>query len=393
MSQTQIPEFPKLYINNKKKIYEWSIKIVPKDNNIFTIVTSHGEKDGKIVTHEKDITEGKVKRSVLEQTIQEVKRKWDNKKEKELYSEDLDISNNSDNLKDVVVRPMLANTFSFDVYKSKSRAFKISFPAYIQKKYDGIRCISYLKDDKVILESRKGVKFQNFNLLKEQLYVLFKKLPKNFYFDGELYTDKLDFEVISGLIRLHEKKITPKDASLIDNIEYHIYDFVNLNDESLIYKDRYHYLTNFLSSNINSNSLYKQVDTILIDKLDDIKTYHDNFVKDGYEGIMIRDPNGIYETNKRSKYLQKFKEFLEEEFKIVGFHEGSGDEKGSIIWNCITKDNQEFSVRPKGTFESRKKLFDNGNEYIGKLLTVIFQEYSADGIPRFPVGKGIRDIY
>ena len=103
--------------------------------------------------------------------------------------------------------------------------------------------------------------------------------------------------------------------------------------------------------------------------------------------------NGIYEVNKRSKYLQKFKEFLEEEFKIVGFHEGSSDEKGSVVWNCVTKDNQEFSVRPKGTFESRKKLFDEGDKYIGKQLTVIFQEYSTEGIPRFPVGKAIRDIY
>ena len=40
-----------------------------------------------------------------------------------------------------------------------------------------------------------------------------------------------------------------------------------------------------------------------------------------------------------------------------------------------------------------RELYDNGNKYIGSLLTVIFQEYTNDGIPRFPVGKGIRDIY
>jgi hypothetical protein len=118
-----VPEFPKLYIDNKKKIYEWSIKIVPKDNNVFSIVTMHGQKNGKMVIHEKDIDEGKGKRSVLEQTLQEVKRKWDNKKEKELYVENLEID--SELSKKVVVRPMLANTFSFDTYNSKSRAFKI----------------------------------------------------------------------------------------------------------------------------------------------------------------------------------------------------------------------------------------------------------------------------
>ena len=208
-----------------------------------------------------------------------------------------------------------------------------------------------------------------------------------------MYTDKLDFETISGLIRMHEKKITKNDVDLINKIEYHIYDYIDLNNPSVIYKDRYLHLNELLTANIKPDSLFQKVDTILVNDLNDIKKYHDNFVKDGYEGIMIRDQNGVYEINKRSKYLQKFKEFLEEEFEIVGFHEGSGDEKGSVVWNCITKDKQEFSVRPKGTFESRKQLYDEGDKYIGKLLTVIFQEYSTDGIPRFPVGKGIRDIY
>jgi ATP-dependent DNA ligase len=385
-----IPEFPKLYID-KKKIYEWYIKIIQKEDNVFTIITSHGVKDGKMVIHKKDITEGKAKRSVLDQIIQEVQRKWDNKKEKELYCEKIDL--NTELSKKVVVRPMLSKTFSFDTYKSKSRSFKILFPLYIQKKYDGIRCISYLKNDKVVLESRKGIEFQNFGVLKDQLYELFKKLPKNFYFDGELYTDKLNFEVISGLIRLHEKKINSKDLDSINKIEYHIYDFIDLDNENIVFKNRYTFLMDFLSKNTNNESLFKEVDTILVEKLDDVKIYHDNFVKDGYEGIMIRDINGIYEINKRSKYLQKFKEFIEEEFEIIGFHEGSSDEKGSIIWECITKDNQKFSVRPKGTFESRKTLFYEGNKYIGKLLTVIFQEYSSEGVPRFPVGKDIRDIY
>ena len=383
-----IPEFPKLLkINNNQKISEWEIKIVKKDN-FYTIITSHGEENGKKIYHEKDIMEGKVKRSVLEQAIQDAKRKWENKKEKELYAEVL-----TNNLKSIIVRPMLSNTFSFDLYTTKNRSFKISFPTYIQRKYDGIRCISYLKDDNVIIESRKGIPFQNFLLLKDELKSILSKLPPNFYLDGELYTNSLDFETISGLIRLHEKKITENDIQLINKIEYHLYDFVDLNKKELKYKERLNILNNLINESNLSLSKCKKVDTFLANELNDVKKYHDDFVNEGYEGIMIRDMDGIYEINKRSKYLQKFKEFMEEEFKIIGFHEGTGDEKGSVIWDCITKDGKFFAVRPKGTFESRKKLFDEGNNHIGKLLTVIFQEYSADNIPRFPVGKGIRDIY
>ena len=35
----------------------------------------------------------------------------------------------------------------------------------------------------------------------------------------------------------------------------------------------------------------------------------------------------------------------------------------------------------------------DGKEYIGKMLTVKFFSYTKDGVPRFPKGKDIRDIY
>jgi DNA ligase-1 len=379
----EITTFNKLF----KEKNQWEIKIEKKDD-IYIIITTHGKIDGKLISHNTEITKGKAKKTILEQATQEAHKKWLNKKEKELYSENVGTILE---MTDIKVRPMLANTFSFDIYKTKNRSYKPTFPVAIQKKYDGIRCISYMKNDEVIIESRKGIPFQNFKLLKEELKKLFKKLPDNFYFDGELYTDKLDFEIISGLIRLHEKKCSIEDIELINMINYHIYDFVDVNNLTQIYKERHLYLNDFFKNNKTSKCI--NVNTIIIDELSDIKKYHDDFVKDGFEGIMIRDMNGVYEINKRSKYLQKFKEFMEEEFKIVGFHEGSGDEKGSVIWECITKDEKTFSVRPKGTFEFRKKLFELGDQNIGKLLTVIFQEYSSDNIPRFPVGKGIRDIY
>ena len=392
---TTIPDFPTLYNNKNKKVYEWSIKIEYAENDSYNITVTHGEKEGKKIKHVKTISEGKASRSALEQAILESSRKWINKKDKELYVENISgkksLTDSKAGSSNIIVRPMLANKFSFDLYKpsSKSRAFKIAPPLYCQRKYDGIRCISYLKDGKLILESRKGVAFENFDNLKTELLKLFKKLPQNFYFDGELFTDQIDFEVISGLIRLSEKKCTAEDRALINTIEYHVYDFVDLDQLALTYSER----LAFLRSSLKSSKLIICVETFFLENIQDVKVYHDKFIQEGFEGIMIRDPNGPYEVQKRSKYLQKYKEFMEEEFKIVGFHEGDGDEKGAIVWDCITSNGSPFAVRPKGTFETRKKLFSEGTSYIGKDLTVIFQEYTSDGIPRFPVGKSIRDIY
>ncbi len=388
----QIPHFPKLYqLNNNHKIYEWSVRIEQSSGDSYDIITEHGEKDGNMVPHIKNIDKGKAKRSVLQQAILEAESKWKNKKEKDLYCET--VSMTEQNVEETsIVRPMLANTFSFDAYQKGGRGFKISFPAYVQQKLDGIRCISYMKDGQVVLESRKGIAFQNFEMLRNQLRDVFAQLPNTMYLDGELYTDRVDFETLSGMVRLTEKKLKVGDRERINGIEYHVYDFVDTARLGLTYQQR-HEMIETLFQRHGDKSLLKKVPTHIASKLEDVKTMHDTFVQQGYEGIMIREMSGVYEVQKRSKYLQKYKEFFEEEFKIVGFHEGTGDMKGCVIWDCENKEGKIFAVVPKGTFETKREYYQNGAKYVNKLLTVIYQELTADGVPRFPIGKGIRDIF
>ncbi len=394
---TTLPVFKTLYNIKNGKIYEWGIKIneINKDTH-YQLETHHGQKDGKKVVHRSDITSGKVKRTVLEQATQEASRKWTNKKEKELYNEDLKKFENSVNgvkkeTHKITFRPMLAKTFDHSLYNKKSRSYTIPFPAFVQVKLDGLRCVAYLKEDKVVIESRTGKSFENFHTLKKQLKKIFDVVGENVFLDGELYSEDIDFEVLSGLIRLTEEKVTPEQIKLIETITYHVFDICFLDQIDMHFDLRKDKLDELLS--IKSIPLIQRVETIEVNHINEVDTLHDMFVKDGYEGIMIRAKDGPYEINKRSKYLQKYKKFMEEEFKIVGFHEGKGDEKGSVIWECVTKHDKTFSVRPKGTGEQRKKLFINGEKYIGKKLTVIFQEYHESGVPRFPVGKAIRENY
>jgi ATP-dependent DNA ligase len=388
-----IPEYPTLYIFKNKKLYQWSIKI-EKDGNTYKMITSHGQKDGAITDHEKVIDKGKASRTVLEQAILESDSKFKQKKEKELYAEKVSIHTKID------VRPMLANKFSFDLYKKTGRSFKISFPAYGQRKYDGLRCISYLDTDtgNVVLESRKGIAFQNFNGLKDLLGDFFKKLPPNFYFDGELYTDELPFEVISGLIRLHEEHTSNEDLKKIEKLKYFIYDFYDSNNPDLTFEQRLEILNNLLkdyavNEKKKNNNLIVLVPTYKIDKLEDVTVYFDKFIKEGNEGIMVRDKDGPYEPNKRSKYLQKYKGDMEEdEFKIVGFTEGEV-EKGLVIWIVELPNKKTCNVVPLGSAEYRKDLYKNAEKYIGKLLTVKYFGYTSDGSLKFANGKDIRDIY
>lgn len=408
-----ITTFPHLFKTICDKVYIWTIEISVEQGKTY-IVTNHGYNNGKKVVHSKEVLEGKCGRSILEQTTQEASRKWTNKKEKELFEEWDKFMDKSNPLVECIipniqVRPMLAQTANLK--KQDGRGYTIPFPAMVQRKYDGIRCIAYRgKNGQIILESRKGTPFSEFPSLTAELEHIFSIIPDTIYLDGELFTDQIDFETISGLVRSSTKteksaklekstkKLTEKQTAALklaennkikkDLIDFHIYDVIDTANLTQTFSKRWERLGTMIDWNIATKC--KLVETQTVQTVDQVKPLHDQFVEEGFEGIILRDMDGVYQVNKRSKYLQKYKEFMDEEFEIVDFHEGVGNEKGAIVWDCVTASNIVFGVRPRGTFEERKEMFNNAASYIGQQLTVIFQEFTAEGVPRFPVGKGIR---
>jgi ATP-dependent DNA ligase len=283
---------------------------------------------------------------------------------------------------------MLAQTFDISLYEGKhttKKTFLLSFPMIVQRKIDGIRCISSTdKNGKVQLFSRNGIHIMNFSEIEKSLTMLFTMLDnQSCYIDGELFTDKVPFEQINGIVRRENKTETS------NVIEYHIYDIYDPNNTKWTCHDRMLFLQDMKRRHVFPRIHFLNYD--IVNNCDDIRRYQTLFINEGFEGIMLREMDSVYEKKKRSKFLQKFKLFMEEEFVIIGYKSGTKAEQGCVIWICQTRDKKTFSVRPRGTVAEKKVMFKNGNDYIGKLLTVIFQEYTSDGLPRFCVGKDIRD--
>ncbi len=400
-----IPVYAPLYkVNHNNKIYAWSIEIVKK-GDAYDIITRNGEKDGKTVSHSTLIEKGKANRTPLEQAILEANSKFKSKKEKELYTDDLaSLSTGGAGagagakvVSKKMVRPMLAQEFEFAKYEKagSSRSFKIAFPAFIQRKYDGIRCLAYMRDGKVVLESRTGEPFEKFDLLRGQIEALFAKMSPEmrdgFYWDGELYTNDIPFNEISGLVRMTLKHAKPVDMEKSNKIHYYIYDCINLANLSMTCKERYAFMdAHFKQFKKGDLPMIHRVETEVAEEPAEVKAKHDAYVSNGYEGIMIRDMNGTYEVDKRSKYLQKYKEFNENEFKIIGFHEENG---GLVIWDVLLPNGKTCACAPNASDAQRKEMFKNGAQYVGKMLTVYYFGEDADGRLRFPRGKAIRENY
>jgi DNA ligase-1 len=352
------------------KIQQWRAYVV-KTTTGYLLKVEAGQVNGKLKeTSGQVIDEGKQKRSAKEQAIFVATSKL-NKKRDEAYYDTIEEAQTN-----VKLLPMLAHPFT-------KRSHNITYPAIVQRKFDGVRCLARITDDgKVILLSRKGKEFPHLKHIRTEV-LNFNRNP-SIVVDGELYSDTLTFQQLVGLVR--RVTLKPGNDTQMLEVSLRVYDCIDLDDE-LDFTDRYETITSIT----NGAKYLSLVENVSVKDEKEIHAAQARFVEEGYEGAMVRNLTGAYAIGKRSANLQKVKTFLDGEYEIVGFTQGTGDETGCVIWICKTKDGQEFRVRPRGTREERQEYFKNGKDYIGKMLTVRYQELTDDGIPRFPVGIAIRD--
>jgi ATP-dependent DNA ligase len=359
----------------------WSIRVIERDDTGVIEVT-HGYVDGKKQVTEKVISEGKNigkknETTALQQAINEARSAWVKKKESGYNpigvtdegddNESVD-SGRGKGIDEDVPLPMLAHDYN-------KRGKSIKFPCFAQRKYDGTRCVAI---------PGKGIFSRNRKRYPHLTHILdeINRLPPSIILDGELYSDTLTFQEIVGLVKRETLKKGDEEKQL--QIKFHVYDLIN----TMPYQQRYANLQMIFRR-------YKFKHLVLVSSdachnEEELKELHAKYVAEGYEGIMVRNSDGLYK-NARSADLQKYKEFFDDEYEVVDYKEGEGQEDGCVLWVCKTKEGKIFNCRPRGSREDRMELFKKGNKYVGKMLTVRYQELTDDNVPRFPVGISFRD--
>jgi len=109
------------------------------------------------------------------------------------------------------IKAMLAHKYNED---------KADYPAYIQPKLDGVRCL-FTKDGAF---SRAGNQFMNVEHIEYDLKPVFNRYP-NLILDGELYNHGLkdDFNKIISLVK--KKKPTKEERiEAAQKVQYQMYD-------------------------------------------------------------------------------------------------------------------------------------------------------------------------
>lgn len=294
-------------------------------------------------------------------------------------------------------------------------------------KIDGIRCIVGYNTtrDEVQFFSRGGIILECCHGLVDELKPLFKTDPE-LMIDGELFAPECNFEQLNGLVRKLEKKSSPmirqSQSRLLEYFAFDIMYSSQLSSVDAPFEERYRLLKKLIPvcgakriSNYQHDEKKKKIiraqhrsaagATATHDEKAN-KVYHvpaaqvrpeemDDVLSEacsqGFEGVMIRRPSFPYEHGRRSFGLLKYKQMHDAEFKVVGFLAGDGKFLGGLgAFICETRDGLRFSATPKVSYKRRVELWGERKKFLGKYLTVQYQELSSQDVPRFPIAKMLR---
>ena len=274
------------------------------------------------------------------------------------------------------IKAMLAHKYNED---------KADYPAFIQPKLDGVRCLFSAKG----AFSPTGNQFMNVMHIEKSLEPFFEKYPE-VVLDGELYNHGLkdDFEKIISLVR---KKI-PSVQDVVEAsqlTQYHIYDVASM--EYATYTTRNVFITH--EHLLKHKHCLQVIPTKLATDFDDALNMHKENLKLGYEGSIYRSMDGKYKGT-RSWDLMKFKDFHDAEATIINYEVGKGKREGTLGKFIMEDEHGNVFGCPPGKgydYKGMANLLENIHDYIGQVATFTYFQRTQAGSYRHPLFKCLRN--
>lgn len=303
----------------------------------------------------------------------------------------------------VVTKPMLADNTPM----SPAKLERVQWPALCSPKLDGIRCLMH-PDLGPVSRSFKPIANKYIRAcLQEDM----ERHP-GARFDGELMAldesgDILDYNDTQSAIMSYGGE--PRFVLAVFDSLIHDQWFT----DRLAYAHR---AVDILRS--QGNYQYTKVAHEMLFSAEEFLEFFDKCVKQGYEGAMIRDPQGPYKSGRSTfnqGWLLKYKGEKEDaEGVVTGFEEQLANENvaETDLLGYAKRSSRKEGMVGKNTLGAlildtewgvlrvgigvglddtrRKEIWDNQKKYLGQTATFQYQRAGMKNKPRFPQFKGFR---
>ena len=259
---------------------------------------------------------------------------------------------------------------------------------WASRKIDGLRCLIYMGDDGELHTASRGA--MNYDaamyeiLSHPDLVKLFQE-NEGLIMDGECYRHGYSLQAINSVARTQVKAVD------YEVLQFYWYDIVDLNATATERINRISEMSKSLNLTFDPERQFKQgelriqhVPHVEVSGWDNIIKLHNDYVEEGWEGLVIRLQDSVYGPNKRTNDWIKVKVYKQETFKVIGIEQGLRH-YDDMVFVLETEDGIPFKAKPFGDRNQKIEYTDNFEEkYKGHLGDVKFFYYSDENCPLQP---------
>lgn len=236
-------------------------------------------------------------------------------------------------------------------------------------KYDGVRSTKFFREGGVVFQTRGGEKYPVIREIAETLNRRVFSVDPNLVVDGELYSHGMHLEDINSASKKHNKDT--------DQLCFVVFD---LYDPS---KPEIGYLERMITADLMLGGAprIQMADYRILYSEQDMYSYHDELVKEGYEGVVIRDQYAPFKFNQRDVSFIKYKVRHRAEYvtvKPIECKNGSVKIQCKVVCNGKVK---FFEPPCVGTIEEQRRYLDQWESYNTGFGTIEYEAISKYGIP------------
>jgi DNA ligase-1 len=267
---------------------------------------------------------------------------------------------------------------------------KIKGVKLLEPKLDGVRCITVVDYNArtVVQYTRNGKVLENFSHITDSLLTHIDDLGRSYVLDGEVVSDS--FQAL--MKQVHRKDdVQSSDARLM------LFDMIPLIEfkegkSTLGQRRRSNLLRSFKPTfdKCGNIDVIPQTEVNLDEMVGEVqfRTYNKEAIASGFEGIMIKDPNAVYECKRSASWL-KMKPFIEVSLTVTAVEEGTGKNVGKLgALICEGEDDGKIihvNVGSGFTDEQRAEYWADKDTMLGQIV-----EVRADAATR---SQDSEDIY
>jgi DNA ligase-1 len=252
---------------------------------------------------------------------------------------------------------------------------KITGVKLLEPKLDGVRCITVVNYDarNVVQYTRNGKVLENFSHIADSLLANIDDLGRSYVLDGE---------VVSKSFQDLMKQVHRKDDVQAQDARLMLFDILPLSEfqkgRSVMGQRR---RTNLLKTLKPAFDKCGHIDIIPQKEVDldgyvgelEFKQFNKDAIEQGFEGIMIKDPNAPYECKRSTSWL-KMKPFIEVSLTVVDVEEGTGRNEGKLgaIICEGTDDGKSIRVNVGSGFtdSDREEFWAGKDDLLGQVVEV-----------------------